>query len=90
MVQSNSDERFPLIGLNKANALMVTFDVLEAENDYFQYAIVHCDKKLEKIFLESNGFLEMGICSRKLVISSNPAIRMFNIRITLFLFQEPR
>jgi len=58
MVQSNSDERFPLIGLNKANALMVTFDVLEAENDYFQYAIVHCDKNWKKSSLNQTDFLK--------------------------------
>ena len=44
MVQSNSDERFPLIGLNKANALMVTCT-------RFAKGAIHYAKKLRKLGL---------------------------------------
>jgi len=58
ITQSSSDERFPLIYLNASNALTVSFDMLEAKNDYFQYTFVHCDNNWNKSSLNQTDYLK--------------------------------
>ena len=65
IIKTGSDERFPLMSLGRTNALTVDFDMLEAENDYFQYTFIHCDKnwnpsKLNQTdYLKGNQFMDI-------------------------------
>lgn len=56
--QTGSDERFPMINLNTNNGLTLSFDMLEAENDYFQYTYLHCDKDWNPSSLNKTDFIK--------------------------------
>lgn len=58
LTKAGSDERFPMMNLGQTNAFTMSFDVLEPENDYFQYTIIHCDKSWNPSQLNTTDYIK--------------------------------
>jgi len=56
--QLGSDERFPMVYLDNGNGLGISFDMLESENDYFQFTFVHCDRNWNPSSLNKTDFID--------------------------------
>lgn len=41
--QANSGFNFPVVNLSGDDRLVLEFDQMKSENDYFQYTLIHCD-----------------------------------------------
>jgi hypothetical protein len=58
ITKKGSDERFPIMNLGQVEAFNFSFDALEAENDYFQYTYVHCDKDWKPSSLNQTDYIK--------------------------------
>jgi Domain of unknown function (DUF5103) len=54
----NVDDRYPMIALNSAEQLQLSFDILGNKNEYFQYTLVHCDANWNPTNLQQNEYLQ--------------------------------
>lgn len=51
------DDRYPIMTLNSAEQLQLTFDVLGNKNEYFQYTIIHCDANWNPTNMPQNQYI---------------------------------
>jgi hypothetical protein len=56
--QNGSEERLPLIKLNQTNGLLLRFDELRPDNDYYQYRYIHCNAQWEPSPLQPFDYIE--------------------------------
>ena len=54
----NVDDRYPMVALNSAEQLQLSFDILGNKNEYFQYTLVHCDANWNPTNLQQNEYLQ--------------------------------
>ena len=54
----NVDDRYPMMTLNSAEQLQLSFDILGTKNEYFQYTLVHCDANWNPTNLQQNEYLQ--------------------------------
>ena len=54
----NVDDRYPMMSLNSAEQLQLSFDILGTKNEYFQYTLVHCDANWNPTNLQQNEYLQ--------------------------------
>ncbi|MEI6596148.1 MAG: DUF5103 domain-containing protein, partial [Bacteroidota bacterium] len=54
----NVDDRYPMMSLNTAEQLQLSFDILGTKNEYFQYTLVHCDANWNPSNLQQNEYLQ--------------------------------
>jgi hypothetical protein len=57
LVKKGTDDRYPIVSLNSAQQLELSFDILGTRNEYFQYTIVHCNSKWEPTNLNQNEYI---------------------------------
>lgn len=57
LVKKGTDDRYPVISLGSEQQLELSFDILGAQNEYFQYTIVHCDAQWNPTRLNQNEYL---------------------------------
>ncbi len=58
LMKDGTDDRYPIISLNSADQLRLSFDLTEKTNDYFQYTIIHCDANWLPTNLASNFYMK--------------------------------
>lgn len=51
------DDRYPIMTLNSAEQLQLSFDILTTKNEYFQYTLVHCDANWNPTNMPQNQYL---------------------------------
>ena len=56
--QNGSEERLPMVSLGQSNSLLLRFDELRSENDYYQYRFIHCSQNWEPSDLQALDYIE--------------------------------
>src|SRR5688572_9393256 len=57
MMKNGTDDRYPIISLNSGEKLKLSFDMLGATSEYFQYTIVHCNANWVPTSLRQNEYI---------------------------------
>lgn len=52
-----TDSRYPILTLNSAQKLKLSFDVIGSKNEYFQYTIIHCDANWKQTNIAQNFYI---------------------------------
>jgi hypothetical protein len=58
LMKQGTDDRYPIISLSSGEQLELSFDMLGAKNEYFQYTIVHCDANWKPTPLNQNEYIK--------------------------------
>lgn len=58
LVQASSGLNVPLMQLGQTDALLLEFDQISSERDYYQYTLIHCDANWSPTTLQKNQVLE--------------------------------
>ena len=56
--QAESGFNFPIITLSGSDQLLLTFDQIKSEMDYFQYTLIHCNAAWEPSNLQKTQYIE--------------------------------
>jgi len=57
LLKSGTDDRYPIISLNSAEQLKLSFDMLDTRNENLQYTLIHCNSSWEPSRLNQNEYL---------------------------------
>lgn len=56
--QNGSEERLPVVKLGRTEGLLLRFDELRPDNDYYQYKFIHCSSDWKPSPLQTFDFIE--------------------------------
>lgn len=58
LTKAGTEDRYAMIGLNTAEQLRLSFDVLGTNRENFQYTVIHCDANWQPTDLNKNQYLK--------------------------------
>ena len=58
LYQQNSGFSFPILTLGGGESLVLEFDQIKSERDFYQYTLIHCDAKWNPTALSKTQFLD--------------------------------